>query len=131
MNKLRSGVAQRMGRGKALPLHDRGIRWRAWSAARSGRTLPKEKQRTHFTECWKGPKESLEGRKISFALGFDSEPPCPCSVTIYTELRSANIYMYIYPHIREYIRVCVRALLCEVVCVCVCVIIHFVQCFFV
>jgi len=41
----RPGVAQRVGRGIALLLHDRGISRGEWSAARPGRTLPPGKTR--------------------------------------------------------------------------------------
>jgi len=42
------GVAQRLGIGIALLLHDRGTGRGEWSAARSGRTLPPGKTRYIF-----------------------------------------------------------------------------------
>ena len=40
LSRYRPGVAQRVGRGIAVLLHDRGTRRGEWSAARPGRTLP-------------------------------------------------------------------------------------------
>ena len=34
-----------------------------WSAARPGRTLPRERPGTHFTGGWVGPRAGLDGRK--------------------------------------------------------------------
>jgi len=41
-------MAQRVGRGIALLLHDRGTGWGEWSAARPGRTLHPGKTRYPF-----------------------------------------------------------------------------------
>jgi len=41
-----------------------------WSAARPGRTLPRERPGTHFTGGWVGPTAGLEERKISSPPGF-------------------------------------------------------------
>ena len=66
--------ARRVGRGIALLFHDRGTRRGEWSAARSGRTLPRERSGTHFTGGWVGPRAGLDRRKISSPLGFDPGP---------------------------------------------------------
>ena len=58
----RPGVAQRVGRGIALPFHDCGTG--RWSAAQPRHTLPWETPGTHFTGGWVGPRTSLDGRKI-------------------------------------------------------------------
>ena len=42
-------MAQRVGIGIALLFHDRGTRGGEWSAARPGRTLPREGPGTRFT----------------------------------------------------------------------------------
>jgi len=55
----RPSVAQRVGRGIALLLHDRDTRRGEWSAARPGCTLPLGK--TIFTEGWVGPRACLDG----------------------------------------------------------------------
>ena len=48
-----------------------------WSAARPGRTLPRERPCTHFTERWVGPRAGLDGRKISSPQEFDPGPSSP------------------------------------------------------
>jgi len=45
-----------------------------WSAARPGRTLPRERPGTHFTGGWVGPRASRDGRKISSPPEFDLGP---------------------------------------------------------
>jgi len=47
-SRYRPGVAQRVGRGKALLFHDRGTSRGEWSAARPGCTLPPGKTRYPF-----------------------------------------------------------------------------------
>ena len=49
-------MAQRMGRGIALFLHDRGTRRGEWSAARPGRTLSQGKTRYPFYRRLGGPQ---------------------------------------------------------------------------
>jgi len=44
------------------------------SAARPGRTLPRERPRTHFTGVWAGRRAGLGWRKISSLPGFDPGP---------------------------------------------------------
>ena len=57
-----------------------------WSAARRGRTSPRERTGTHFTGGWVGPRAGLEFRKITYPTGFDPGPSSPQSVAIPTEL---------------------------------------------
>ena len=57
-----------------------------WSAARPGRTLPRERPGTHCTGGWVGHRAGLGGRKISSPPGFDPETSSPLSVAIPTEL---------------------------------------------
>ena len=58
----------------------------AWSAARFGRTLPRERSSTHFTGGWVDPRAHLDGRKISSPPGIDLRLSAPWSVVIPTEL---------------------------------------------
>ena len=68
----RPGVAQRVGRGIALPFHDRGTRRGEWSAARPGRTLPAGKTRYPLYRRLGGPRgRSGRVRKISPPPEFD------------------------------------------------------------
>ena len=74
-SRYRPGVAQRVGRGIALLLHDRGTR-RGWVF---GSTL-----RPHFTPGkdpvtggWVGLRAGLDGRKITSPPGFDPGPSSP------------------------------------------------------
>jgi len=76
-SRYRPGVAHMVGRGIAILFHDRGTRRGEWSAARSGRTLPRERPGTHFTGGWVGPRSGLDGRKISCPPGFDPGPSSP------------------------------------------------------
>jgi len=50
-----------------------------WSAARPGHTLtpPQKRPGTYFTEGWVGPRDSLDGWKISSPPGFDPRPSSP------------------------------------------------------
>jgi len=89
-------VAQRVGRGIALLFHDRGTRRGKWSAARPGRTLPRGKNRCHFTGGCVGPRAGLDGRKISSPPGFDPGPSSLLSVAIPTELPGPHTHIYIY-----------------------------------
>ena len=50
-------MAQRVGRGIALLLHDRGTRRGEWSAARPGHTLPLGKTRYPFYRGLGGPHD--------------------------------------------------------------------------
>jgi hypothetical protein len=59
-----------------------------WSAARSGRTLPRERPGTHFTGGWVGPRAGLDRRKISPPTGIRS-PERPA--------RSQSLYRLSYP----------------------------------
>jgi len=45
-----------------------------WSAARPGRTLPRERPGTHFTGGWVDPRTSLNGQKISSPPRFNPGP---------------------------------------------------------
>ena len=66
--------AQRVGRGIALLLHDRGTRSQ-WSAARPGCTLPSGKTRYPFLqEAGWAPGPVWTGGKISSLPGFGPRP---------------------------------------------------------
>ena len=68
-------MAQKVGRGIALLLHDRDTRRGEWSAARPGRTLPPGKTwYPILQEAGMGPMTGLDGRKISSPPGFDPGP---------------------------------------------------------
>ena len=60
LSRYRPGVAHRLGRGMALFFHDRGTRRGKWSAARSGRTLPRERTGSHFTGGWVGLRDGMD-----------------------------------------------------------------------
>jgi len=48
-----------------------------WSAARPGRTLPRERPGKNYTVRWVGTRAGLDGRKISSPPEFDPGPPSP------------------------------------------------------
>ena len=77
-SRYRPGVAQRVGRGIALLFHDRGTR-RWWVVSSTPRLhfYPRERQGTHCTGGWVGPRAGLDGRKISSPSGFDPGPSSP------------------------------------------------------
>jgi len=54
-----------------------------WSAARPGRTLPRERPGTHFTGGWVGPRAGLKGRKISSPPEFDPGPSSRVAQSLY------------------------------------------------
>jgi len=108
-------MAQRVGRGIALLLHDRGTRRGEWSAARSGRTLPQGKSRYPFYRRLGGP-QSRSGQVRKSRPHVDSIPGCPAHSQSLYRLSSFSLSLYIY----IYIYVCVCVCVC-VVCVCVCV----------
>ena len=60
-SRYRPGVTQRVGRGIALLLHNRGTRRGEWSASRPGRTLPPGKTRYPLYRRLGGP-QSRSGR---------------------------------------------------------------------
>jgi len=60
-----------------------------WSAARSDRTLPRERPGTHFTGGWVGPRDGLDGRIISSPPPQDLIPDRPA--------RSQLLYRMSYP----------------------------------
>jgi len=92
-------VSQRVGRGIALLLHDRGARRGEWSAARSGHTLPRGRTGTNFTGGRVGLRAGLDGRKISSHR--DSIPDRPVrSRSLYGLSYRAHIYIYIYIYIK-------------------------------
>ena len=69
-----------------------------WSAARPGRTLPRERLGTHFTGGWVEFRAGLDGRKIPFSRDSMPGPSSPPSVAIPTELpctkvNNNNIYL--------------------------------------
>ena len=75
---LQAGVAQRAGRGIALYSSvTAALEGGEWSAARPGRTLPRERSGTHFTGGCVGSRAGLDGRKISSPPGFDPGPSSP------------------------------------------------------
>ena len=74
----RPGVAQRMGRGVALPFHDRGTR-RGWvvSSTPQPHFTPGKDPVTIVQEAGWAPGSGLDGRKISSPPGFDPGPTRP------------------------------------------------------
>jgi hypothetical protein len=88
-------VAQRAGRGIALPFHDRSTRMGEWSAARPGRTLPPGKTRYPLYR-WLGGPQAWYGQAENLAPpGFDPRTVQPI-VAIPTELSgSTNALMAI------------------------------------
>ena len=80
-------MAQRVGRGIALPFHNRGTRREVSGQQHAPAALyPRERPGTHFTRGWVGPRAGLNERKISSPPRFDPEPSGPSSVAIPTEL---------------------------------------------
>ena len=75
-SRYRPGVAQRVGRGIALLFHDRGTR-RGWvvSSTPQPHFTPRERPGTHFTGGWVGPRDGLDGRKISSPPGSRTVQP--------------------------------------------------------
>jgi len=57
-----------------------------WSAARPGRTLPRERPGIHFTGGWVDPRGCLEGQKIRPHRLSIPDRPAHSSVAIPTEL---------------------------------------------
>ena len=57
---------------------------------------PWERPGTHFTGGWVGPRDGLDGRKISSPPGFSPGPYSPQSVTILTELSDPRVNKIIY-----------------------------------
>jgi len=70
-SRYRPGVAQRVGRGIALLLHDRRTR-RGWVVNKTPRLhfTPRERTGTHFTVGWVGPSPGLDGQETSSPPGF-------------------------------------------------------------
>ena len=82
-------MAQRVGRGVALLLHDHGTRRGEWSAARPGRTLPPGKSRYPLYRRLGGP-QGRSGRAENLApQGFDPRTVQPV-VSRYTRGRSGG-----------------------------------------
>ena len=103
---LWSVVTKNFGRNIDLLLHDSGTRWSECSEARPGRTLALGNTRYPFYTMLYVPQLGLEGLKISFARGFDSGPPSPCSDAIPNELYGTHTHTHTYVHIclRAYFR---------------------------
>ena len=67
-------MAQRVGRGLALPFHDRDTRKGVSGQQHAPAALyPRERPGTHFTVGWVGSRAGLDGRKISSPPGFDPD----------------------------------------------------------
>ena len=79
MIPLHAGVAQRVGRGIALLLHDRGTRRGGVSGQQHAPAAlyARERPGTHFTGGWVGPRAGLDGRKNSYPPGLDPGPSSP------------------------------------------------------
>ena len=58
-----------------------------WSAARPGRTSPRERPGTHCTGGWVGPRAGLDGQKISSPRDSIPDHPAP----------SQSLYRLSYP----------------------------------
>ena len=76
-SRYRPGVAQRVGRGIALPFNDRGTRRGEWSAARPGRTLPPGKTRYPFYRRLDGPQGRCGRAEILVPAGIRSRTVQP------------------------------------------------------
>ena len=60
-SRYRPGVAQRLGRGIALLLHDRGTRrWVSGQQHAPAALYPRERPGTHCTGGWVGPRAGLD-----------------------------------------------------------------------
>jgi len=71
-------VAQRVGRGIALLFYDCGTRRKVSVQQHAPAALyPWERTGTHFAGGWVGPRDGLDGRKISSSKGFDPGPSNP------------------------------------------------------
>jgi hypothetical protein len=75
LSRYRPGVAQRVRKGTALLLRDRGTRRGKWSAARPGHTLPPGK--TRYQLYRRLYRAGLDGQKISSPPGFNPGPSSP------------------------------------------------------
>ena len=75
---LQAYVAQMVGRGIALIVHDRDTR-RRWVVSSTSRPhfTPGERPGTHFTGGWVGTRAGLDGRKFSSPAGFDPGTSSP------------------------------------------------------
>jgi len=81
--RYRTGVAQRVGRGIALLLHDRGTRRGVSGQQHAPAALyPRERPGTHC-RGWVGSRAGLDGRKISSPPGFDSGPSSSVAQSLY------------------------------------------------
>jgi len=95
-------VAQRVGRGIALLLHDRGTRRDEWSASRPGRTLPPKRTGTRFTGGLVGPMAGLHGPKISSPPGFYPRTVQPVAQSLYRLSYRAHVYdKYLFKSMRN------------------------------
>ena len=83
-SRYRSGVAQRVGRGIALLLHDRGTRRGEWSAARPGRTLPPGNTGYSFYRRLGGPQGRSGRAENLFPTGIRSRTIQPV-ISRYTD----------------------------------------------
>jgi len=54
-----------------------------WSAARPGRSLPRERSGIHFTGSWVGHRNGLDGRKILVPTGIRSRIFQPVAQSLY------------------------------------------------
>ena len=86
-------MAQRVGRGIALLIHDRGTR-RGWSAAHPDRTLTPGKTRYPFYRRLGGPQGRSGRAENLVPTGIRSWTVQPI-VAIPTELPGPHIYIYI------------------------------------
>jgi len=112
-SRYRSGVTQRVDRGIALLLHDRGIR-RGWVVSSTPRPhfTPGKEQVPILQEAGWAPGPVWKGGK--FRPHRDSIPDLPA--------RSQSLYRL--RHVRDIPWLYFRTLMCVCVCVCVCVYKH-------
>ena len=83
-SRYRPGVVQRVGRGIALLLHDRGTRRGEWSAARPGRTLPPGNTGYSFYRRLGGPQGRSGRAENLFPTGIRSRTIQPV-ISRYTD----------------------------------------------
>jgi hypothetical protein len=87
-------MAQRVGRGIALLLHDLGTRRGEWSAARSGRSLPQERPGAHLQEDGWAPGPSGQAESLAPTGIRSPDRPAHSSVAIPTELPGLIVLIY-------------------------------------
>ena len=103
LSSYRPGATQRVGRGIALFIHDRGTRRGEWPAARPGRTLPSGKTRYPLYRRLGGP-QGRSGRAenlVPIGIRFRTVQPV---VSRYADEASQHIYTGCFRRNSKYFR---------------------------